>query len=255
MLGWVDDRILSGEVRVGDRLPPERGTRQLLDVSRPAVREAVRTLQAQGVVHSAVGAGATGGTTIRAVPTDALTRLLARWTSRWPTSPCPMSSRSASPWSGSASASRRPMRRQGTWRQCGASSTRCPIPGSSESVQRLRHGVPRALAAAAGNPLAPDLTVAIRESLRLPILDRFRALDSWHDVVAGSGAITRRSMPPSPVVTPTRRSDSWSRTSGGLGAASTRRARRGLRSRDVHLDVARPENPTDPGGLGPAPRG
>lgn len=40
-----------------------------------------------------------------------------------------------------------------------------------------------ALASAAGNLLARDLAAAIRESMRLPILDRFRALDSW-DVVA-----------------------------------------------------------------------
>jgi GntR family transcriptional repressor for pyruvate dehydrogenase complex len=38
------------------------------------------------------------------------------------------------------------------------------------------------VAAAAGNVLARDFTAAIRESMRLPILDRFRTLDSWGTV-------------------------------------------------------------------------
>jgi GntR family transcriptional repressor for pyruvate dehydrogenase complex len=40
-----------------------------------------------------------------------------------------------------------------------------------------------AIAVAAGNLLAADLTVAIRESMRLPILDRFRRVDAWEDVI------------------------------------------------------------------------
>ena len=76
VLAWVESRILTGELRVGDQLPPERELARLLDVSRAAVREAVRTLQAQGVVRSSVGAGGAGGTTVTAVPANALTRLL-----------------------------------------------------------------------------------------------------------------------------------------------------------------------------------
>jgi GntR family transcriptional repressor for pyruvate dehydrogenase complex len=40
-----------------------------------------------------------------------------------------------------------------------------------------------AIASAAGNLLASDMTVAIRESMRLPILDRFRHVQAWEDVV------------------------------------------------------------------------
>jgi GntR family transcriptional repressor for pyruvate dehydrogenase complex len=76
VLTWVDERILAGELGVGDHLPPERELARMLDVSRAAVREAIRTLQAQGVVRSSVGAGPAGGTTITAVPSHALSRLL-----------------------------------------------------------------------------------------------------------------------------------------------------------------------------------
>ena len=46
-----------GRLTVGDTLPAERELARMLDVGRAAVREAVRTLEAQGVVRSAVGAG------------------------------------------------------------------------------------------------------------------------------------------------------------------------------------------------------
>lgn len=38
------------------------------------------------------------------------------------------------------------------------------------------------LASAAGNHLARDFTAAIRESMRLPILDRFRTVGTWGEV-------------------------------------------------------------------------
>ena len=41
-----------------------------------------------------------------------------------------------------------------------------------------------ALADAAGNRLATDLTVAIRESMRLPVLAGLQALDDWPQVRA-----------------------------------------------------------------------
>ena len=66
VLRWVEERILGGVLEVGDTLPAERELARVLDVSRAAVREAVRTLEAQGVVRSSVGAGGTGGTTWRA---------------------------------------------------------------------------------------------------------------------------------------------------------------------------------------------
>lgn len=49
----IDDRRL----RPGDRLPPEREMAHLLGVSRPSVREAVRTLQALGRVRVQHGTG------------------------------------------------------------------------------------------------------------------------------------------------------------------------------------------------------
>ncbi|WP_233519964.1 FadR/GntR family transcriptional regulator [Prauserella sp. PE36] len=63
--GMVSDRI-SGQIleviaderlRPGDRLPPERELAALLGVSRPSLREALRSLKAQGHVEVRHGAG------------------------------------------------------------------------------------------------------------------------------------------------------------------------------------------------------
>lgn len=50
-------RIRSGELQAGDRLPPERKLVEEFGVSRTAVREALRSLAAQGLIDSHVGRG------------------------------------------------------------------------------------------------------------------------------------------------------------------------------------------------------
>ena len=52
----VEEQILTGALKVGDHLPPERELASLLGASRPAVREGLRMLEAQGVLRT-VGAG------------------------------------------------------------------------------------------------------------------------------------------------------------------------------------------------------
>lgn len=72
----IEEQILTGAVAVGDLLPPERELAAKLEVSRPAVREALRVLEAQGVLRSGVGSGAGAGTFVAAMPAEALTRFL-----------------------------------------------------------------------------------------------------------------------------------------------------------------------------------
>jgi len=53
----VKDMILDGRLRPGDRLPAERALSEALGVSRPTVREAIRSLQAMNIVESRPGSG------------------------------------------------------------------------------------------------------------------------------------------------------------------------------------------------------
>lgn len=64
----------SGEVRLGERLPPERRLAEVLHVGRSAVREALATLETLGVVEARPGAG----TFLRATRTGVLSENV-RW--------------------------------------------------------------------------------------------------------------------------------------------------------------------------------
>jgi len=52
----IREKILRGELRPGDKLPPERELAQQLDVSRNVVREAFRTLENAGLIRTRKGA-------------------------------------------------------------------------------------------------------------------------------------------------------------------------------------------------------
>ncbi len=57
VIAAIEDQIMGGALKVGDPLPPERELAARLQVSRAGVREAIRVLEAQGVVRANVGAG------------------------------------------------------------------------------------------------------------------------------------------------------------------------------------------------------
>lgn len=182
VLAWVDERILDGRLGVGDTLPAERELARMLDVGRAAVREAVRTLEAMGVVRSSVGAGGAGGTMITAVPSGALARLL-RLHVALANFPLPdvlevrVALETVSVRLAAAHATSDHL----------AEMERLLEVMEDPQVDRERFNdcdtaFHVLLAAAAGNQVARDLTAAIRESMRLPILDAFRTVGEWDDV-------------------------------------------------------------------------
>ena len=70
----IEDAITQGRAAVGDRLPAERDLAVEVGVSRTAVREALRALEAMGVVSA--GVGRDGGTVLTSLSAGALTRWL-----------------------------------------------------------------------------------------------------------------------------------------------------------------------------------
>lgn len=72
MLGWVEAELAAHRLGLGDRLPAERALAADLGVSRTAVREALKVLEAMGVVRSGVGSGPAAGTVVIAEPSAAL---------------------------------------------------------------------------------------------------------------------------------------------------------------------------------------
>ena len=76
MIVQVEDAITDGRLGPGDRLPPERELAQILQVSRSSVREALRVLEAFGVLAARRGRGADAGSIVTAGEQNGLAGLL-----------------------------------------------------------------------------------------------------------------------------------------------------------------------------------
>lgn len=76
VMAQIEQRILDGRLAPGDRLPSEREFAQLLGVSRPSLREALRVLEALGIVDVRPGRGPDGGCVFLGHPGTGFSTLL-----------------------------------------------------------------------------------------------------------------------------------------------------------------------------------
>jgi DNA-binding FadR family transcriptional regulator len=76
VLAQIEQQILDGRLSAGDRLPGERELADYLGVSRAGVREALRVLEALGVLSAGVGSGPGSGSVVRGEGSEALATLL-----------------------------------------------------------------------------------------------------------------------------------------------------------------------------------
>ncbi|AKT51547.1 FadR/GntR family transcriptional regulator [Arsenicicoccus sp. oral taxon 190] len=175
----VESGILDGSLKVGSHLPPERDLAMQLGVSRSAVREAIRALEAQGVVASAVGAGKDAGTRITDRRTRALSRLLRLHVAlaKYPVDEV-VEARVALERSSVVLAARHlHADQQARLREI---LDRMADPAvSQDEFNELDTAFHVVMAEVGRNDLMTDMTVAVRESLRRPILDAERSLADW----------------------------------------------------------------------------
>ena len=176
VLQRIESQIVTGALRAGERLPPERELAELLGVSRPAVREALRVLEAQGVVRSQVGKGPDSGTTIDRVPSDALARLLRLHVALGSFPLNDVIETRVALERASVSFACRNARQQDliSMRTCLLEMDDPEI--DRETFDQLDTDFHVALADAGGNRLMSDVTRAIRESVRMPILAAMTAM-------------------------------------------------------------------------------
>lgn len=76
VLARIEELIVSGDLRTGDRLPGERQLAESMQVSRTAVREAMRILEAMGIVTAATGSGPSAGSYVTGQASPALGTVL-----------------------------------------------------------------------------------------------------------------------------------------------------------------------------------
>lgn len=178
VLAHLERMVLEGGLRVGDRLPAERDLAVQLGVSRPAVREAIRTLEAQGVLASHVGSGASAGTHVINDRSQALGRLLRLQVAL---AQFPLQE---------VISTRMVLERTSAELACGlgGESVReelAPLLDAMdealepEAFNELDTAFHVAIARLGRNSLLGDLAEAVRESMRLPILAAEQQLDDW----------------------------------------------------------------------------
>lgn len=76
VLHRIEGDLLSGALRPGDHLPPERALAAELGVGRSSVREAVRVLEVMGLIRTGTGSGPNAGAIIVASPSGGMSALI-----------------------------------------------------------------------------------------------------------------------------------------------------------------------------------
>lgn len=175
----IEEQILNGALRVGDHLPPERELASWLEVSRAAVREAIRTLEAHGVVSSSVGSGKGAGTVVTAMSSDALTRMLRLHVAL---TNFPMvdviEARVMLERTSAALAAREASAGDLALMRSLVDAMDDPAL-SREEFNEYDTRFHVAIAEAAGNRLVADMTIAVRESMKYRVLEGFRGASDW----------------------------------------------------------------------------
>ena len=76
VLEHIENDLLGGRLRPGDRLPGERALAAELGVGRSSVREAIRVLEVLGLIRTSVGSGPSAGAIIVALPGGGMSALM-----------------------------------------------------------------------------------------------------------------------------------------------------------------------------------
>lgn len=180
VLDQIEDQILAGRLNVGDRLPPERELASALGASRAAIREALRVLEAQGVLRRPkVGTGPESGSVIAGTPTAGLSRMLRLHLAlaRFPVADVVEARVTMERASAGLAASRATPDDLARLREALTLMDDPEI--TREAFNDLDTDFHVVLAEAAGNRLVTDMTIALRNAMRHTLLQMFEAIDDW----------------------------------------------------------------------------
>lgn len=179
VLDHLTGEILEGRVGPGDRLPNERDLASQLGASRSAVREAIKVLQAQGVVTSHTGPG--GGTRVAIGQGMALGRMLKLHVALGAISFDEVTETRVTLERGAARAAARRADEQ-SLAPLEALLEEMLISTEPGSFNELDTAFHVAIVGIGANRLSRDITVAIREAVAGRILAAEEAIENWPEL-------------------------------------------------------------------------
>lgn len=176
VLDHLEQGMIDGTYAAGTQLPTERELASTLGTSRGAVREAIRALQAQGLVTT--DTGPRNGSRVSTGQGEAVGRILRLHLA--------LGASSMDDLNETRVALERSTAQLAATRADEAARTelvdlcrQMELAPNVEAFNDLDTLFHIAIARASGNRLAADLTVAIRYAARAPILDAEQTLDDW----------------------------------------------------------------------------
>jgi GntR family transcriptional repressor for pyruvate dehydrogenase complex len=171
----VEEAIAAGRLQPGDRLPPEREFALQLEVSRASVREALRVLEAFGVIAARRGRGADAGSVVTTGGQNGLAGLLRIYSllMKVPLSDLVDLRVAVESMTARAAAERRDGARLAT---LAAEITQVE---DRDRFLQLDTGFHVELARASGNALAPLLMDALRETIARQMRAAFDEVPDW----------------------------------------------------------------------------
>lgn len=179
VLERIERDLADGALAVGDRLPGERALAEELAVSRSSVREAIRVLEAMGVVRTAVGSGPEAGATVVADPISSIGSALRLHTAtrHLPIADLVDTRILLESWALREAADRTP-RPDLTAVEATLDAMDDPALGPEEFL-RLDAAFHVAMAALADNVVVAAMMAALRDSIHGYVVDGVPLLDDW----------------------------------------------------------------------------
>ncbi|MEU2119619.1 FCD domain-containing protein [Streptomyces sp. NPDC016459] len=179
VLESIERQVLAGELKAGDRLPPERELALELGVSRSALREALRVLETIGALVANVGRGPDAGARIVRNPDDALGRVLRLHLA-------------LGSYGVDDVLEARVVLERSSFEAASRSASDADLAEAEALLTRMRDAGADVvtyndldtafhvlIARSSGNPLVSTLTSAVRESVRALILEAEEAAEDW----------------------------------------------------------------------------
>jgi GntR family transcriptional repressor for pyruvate dehydrogenase complex len=171
----IEAAIAEGRLGPGDRLPPERVLATQLQVSRASVREALRVLEAFGVLSSRQGRGADAGSVVTAGEQNGLAGLLRIYTLLVKV---PLSDLVDLRVAIESMTAREAAERRAGDRLAQLAAEMAGVEDRDRFLE-LDSGFHVELARASGNALAPLLMEALRETIAERMRVAFREVRDW----------------------------------------------------------------------------